>query len=59
MTTLTDDWLKHNDDFIEGFEIPEGRNDRCPCGCGKKWKKIMNDEQLLEEHFNNFKKEVK
>jgi len=35
--------------------IPEGRNDRCPCGCGKKWKKV---EQNPEPHFERFKENL-
>ena len=45
-----------NDKWIEA--IPEGRNDPCPCGCGKKWKKVAVSDESLNEHFNNFKNNI-
>lgn len=35
--------------------IPEGRNERCPCGCGMKWKKV---EQDPEPHFEKFREQM-
>ena len=52
MIDLSSEWLAANDVFIES--IPDGRNDKCPCGCGLKWKKIMNNNDLLDIHFNQF-----
>lgn len=34
-----------------------GRNDRCPCGCGTKLKKLESDERLCAEHEDRFLKE--
>lgn len=31
--------------------IPEGRNDRCPCGCGMKWKKVCDTPDEHEKRF--------
>lgn len=45
METIIDKWI---------MSIPDGRNDRCPCGCGTKMKKVALNP---EPHFEEFKKQ--
>jgi len=40
------------DKFME--VIPEGRNEKCPCGCGTKWKKV--DLEDLDTHIEAYSK---
>lgn len=41
------------DAWIEA--IPDDLKDPCPCGCGRKWKRITKGgEAAIEEHFQNF-----
>jgi len=43
------------DKFIQA--MPEGRNDKCPCGCGTKMKKLGNVEDF-EEHVVRYVKNL-
>ena len=40
------------DKFI--MVMPENRNEKCPCGCGKKWKKVILED--LTEHIDAYAK---
>lgn len=49
MHNIDDKTKVANDEWI--LAIPEGRNERCPCGCGKKWKKVEQDPEPQFEQF--------
>ena len=46
MKNATDEWI---------LAMPDGRNDKCPCGCGQKWKKVLLDP---ESHYETFKSKL-
>ena len=39
------------DAFIDAF--PENPYDPCPCGCGKKWRFVVKDNEI-EKHVKTF-----
>lgn len=42
---------KTTDAFIDA--IPENPYDLCPCGCGKKWRYVVRDNEI-EQHAKTF-----
>ena len=53
--------MSATDKWIEA--IPEGRNERCPCGCGLKWKVVLREDnegvELHNQRLANKEKEPK
>jgi hypothetical protein len=47
MQNATDKWI---------MALPEGRNEKCPCRCGLKMKKVALDP---EPHFKKFEQNIK
>lgn len=35
---------------------PDNPYDQCPCGCGKKFRFVVRDDQTLREHFETFRR---